>query len=220
MIAALLGMALGACSNKPAPDELARAVSMGERPVAMEGYATFFNNTLGVTATVSRGIGTGKEAAQGAGGGKGGKRAERGQMPDISGMDAEEATAYMRARAAVGSPMPLVTLHLKLKNLSSTTFSVEIDDFNSDLGNFAVRPAILSLAPDQLAEPDPMISQLGVTSDDLSMVVTLKKLGRKETQIVHVRSLSPASGASPANLPPPSGPPTAPMTAPAPSGTP
>ena len=47
---------------------------------------------------------------------------------------------------------------------------------NSDLGNFAVRPSKISVSPGQTAEPDPMISQLGVTSDEFPVTVRLRKV--------------------------------------------
>lgn len=193
---ALIAVALLAgagCSEHRPPDELAQAVAMGEKPVAMKGEATFFGK-LHVTVTVSRGIGRGSMG--GGGGGGGGKRGggRRSEMPDISGMDNDEAMAYLRAKAAVGSPMPPVTLHLRIENTGADTVSVEVDDFDSDLGNFAVHPSTLAVAPTQVAEPDPMISQLGVTSDDIPVKVTLKLGTQKETQTVHVRSiLAPSS---------------------------
>ena len=98
--------------------------------------------------------------------------------------------AYLRAKAAVGSPMPPVTLNLQLGNLAKDTLSVEVLDFNSDLGNFAVHPSTLSLAPEQTSEPDPMISQLGVTSDSIPVKITLRLNGVKETKTVEVKSVS------------------------------
>ncbi len=186
----VLGWALGGagCSGRRPPDELARAVTMGERPVAMEGTASFFGGALTATATISRGIGHGLAGGQG---GRRGGPGSRSDIPDISGMDNDEAMAYIKAKTAVGSPLPPVTLHLRLKNVGPATFSVEILDFESDLGNFAVTPSLLSLAPDQTAEPDPMISQLGVTSDDIpiKVVLSMGKGGKRETQIIHVKSL-------------------------------
>jgi hypothetical protein len=179
------GLVGGGCSGRRPPDELAQAVKMGERPVAMLGTSTFFGGTVEATATISRGIGRGLPNQGGRKGGGNG----RSEVPDVSGMDNDEAMAYIRAKTAVGSPLPPVTLHLKLKNLGKTVFSVEILDFDSDMGNFAVSPALLSLAPDEMAEPEPMISQLGVTSDDIPVKVTLRKNGVKETQLIHVKSL-------------------------------
>jgi hypothetical protein len=82
-----------------------------------------------------------------------------------------------------------VTLRLRLENDGAETVSVDIADFDSDLGNFAVHPEVLSLAPGQVAEPDPMISQLGVTADDIPVTVTLKRGGKSETRVIAVKSL-------------------------------
>ena len=104
--------------------------------------------------------------------------------------------AYMRAKAAVGSPKTPVTLHLKIENKSKQIASVDVLDFESDLGNFAVHPELLSVAPEQVSEPDPMISQLGVTSDEIPVKVSLKMAGKTETQTVLVKNLleNPAPG--------------------------
>ncbi len=115
--------------------------------------------------------------------------ANRTDLPDIGGMEQEEAEAYIKAKVAIGSPLPPVTLHLRVENLSEKKLAVEIDDFSSDLGNFAVQPGTLVLEPFKASEPDPMISQLGVTSDEIPVRVTLKMGGVKETRTVLVRSL-------------------------------
>jgi len=67
---------------------------------------------------------------------------------------------------------------------------VDIQEVNSDLGNFAVQPELLSLAPDQTGEPDPMISQLGVTSDEIPVKVTLSVAGKSESRTILVKSLA------------------------------
>lgn len=227
------------CAEHRPPDELANAVEMGERPVAMKGEATFFNGRITAVVTISRGIGRGYGPAEGKrkkhaapspgtpgaaglpdvaagdrgaagngqqrtgpGGPAGGVSASatpdvnisasggaRSEMPDINGMEQEEATAYIRAKIAIGSPLPPVTLHLKLQNLGAEKTSVEIDDFDSDLGNFAVQPGSLTIAAQEVGEPEPMISQLGVTSDEIPVKVTLKSGGKKETQTILVKSL-------------------------------
>lgn len=243
--ALLCALALGAggCAERRPPDELAQAVTMGERPVAMQGSQTFFGGRVATTVTISRGIGkgfsggnqhkrtklTGSSATVGlpgtvgggngmigqgvqgvSGGGSAGAAiggpptgpvagmpdaagqmpATRTDLPDIGGMEQEEAEAYIKAKVAIGSPLPPVTLHLRIENLSGEKLAVEIDDFSSDLGNFAVQPGTLVLEPLKSGEPDPMISQLGVTSDEIPVRVTLKMGKAKETHTVLVRSLS------------------------------
>ena len=159
---------------------------MGERPVAMQGEKAFFDSQIVATVTVSRGIGRGIAGGGGSGGGPGGARGGRGNRggggrsgppPDMAGMEPEQAVAYQNARMALGSPLPPVTTRLKLENRSQEALEIEILEVNSVLGNFAVRPAKLTIAPGQTAEPDPMISQLGVTSDEIPVKVSLRKVG-------------------------------------------
>jgi hypothetical protein len=130
-------------------------------------------------------------------------------MPDVSSMSNEDAMAYIRAKAAVGSPMPPVTMHLKFENKSKQNVTVDVLDFESDLGNFAVHPELLTLTPDQISEPDPMISQLGVTSDEIPVKVSLKFDGKTETQTVIVKNLLENQTDNP---PTPSAAPAAPAT--------
>jgi hypothetical protein len=193
-------LAFTGCESPP-KDVFAEAAAGGEKPVAMSGAADFFAGKLTATVTVSRGIGRkggGPNAdpggARGArrGGGGGGDRPHGGGAPDLSTMEPDEAESYLRARLAMGSPLPPVTTHLKLENHGTEAVEVEITEVSSDLGNFAVRPAKLTLAPGQTGEPDPMISQLGVTSDEILVKVALRIAGAKETHALAVKSLRTA----------------------------
>jgi hypothetical protein len=225
--AASLALIVG-CQERRPTDELAKAVTMGERPVAMKGTASFFNGKVVATVTISRGIGRGRKAAAakeadeatkikksnsgenaflGGGDGTGGGSSpeqvdqhrgilgslrgggDKNEMADISSMDNDEAMAYLRAKAAVGSPMPPVTIRLSIENTSTEAISVNIMDFNSDLGNFAVHPDVLKLAAGQKISPDPMISQLGVTSDEIPVQIRLKIGTKSDTQTVLVKNL-------------------------------
>lgn len=181
-LACLSALALSGCGGGRPSDELAQAVQMGERPVAMRGTSAFFAGQVEATITISRGIGKGLGSGKHRGG-------DRQEMPDISGMENEDAMIYLRSKAAVGSPLPPVTLHLKLHNTGKDAVSVEVIDFDSDLGNFAVHPSVLSLAPDQTSEPDAMVSQLGVSSDIIPVKVTLRIGKAKESQLVQVRNV-------------------------------
>jgi hypothetical protein len=190
-IALLAGLVLteSGCKTERPPDQLKEAVAIGERPVAMSGASDFFGGQMNVVVTISRGIGRGTDGGAGGSGGgrhKGGGKAEE---PDYANLDNDQLMAYVQAKAAVGSPMPPVTMHLKVENKTKQTMSVDVLDFESDLGNFAVHPETLSMAPDQVAEPDPMISQLGVTSDEIPVKVILKSAGKSETQTILVKSL-------------------------------
>jgi hypothetical protein len=85
--------------------------------------------------------------------------------------------------------MAPVTIHLKLQNRTPGDLKVGIEEMNSDLGNFAVEPDTLILNGGETAEPTPMISQLGVTSNALPFKVTLSLGGENETQIITVKDL-------------------------------
>ena len=93
------------------------------------------------------------------------------------------------ARRAAGSPMPPVTLRVKLENKGTEPVEVEVTEVNSELGNFAVRPKTLTIAPGQVGELDPMISQLGVTSDEIPLKLNVRVGTKRENQIVTIKSL-------------------------------
>jgi hypothetical protein len=97
------------------------------------------------------------------------------------------------------SPIPPINLWLQLTSTASHPLKVEIVDFNSDLGNFAVQPEQMVLTPGQSVEAEPMISRLGVTSLKIPVTVTLRLDGKTET---HVLTLQPVDRASPSPLTP------------------
>jgi len=189
-----------------------------ERPVAMRGEATFLEGKVGALATVSRGFDRGVRPGPG-GRGKGGKPGPAGQpegvyedgsrrkrddagafteVYNIGGYgDSEEEQKeamqdYMRqarARRAAGSPMPPVTLKVAFENKGTTPLEIEIIEVNSDLGNFAVRPAKLALAAGEKGVLEPMVSQLGVTSDEIPLKLAIRSGGKKELQVVLVKNI-------------------------------
>ncbi len=187
LAAAALAVALaGAGCSHPVHDQLADAVATGEHPVAMKGVGTFFDGQLAATVTVSNGVGHGFHPG---GGGRHDAGGDNGGLSGKDRMNDDQAMAYIRARGALGSPLPPISLHLILENKSKAIYQVEILEMNSDLGNFAVEPDLLSLAPGQTGQPDPMISQLGVTSDEIPVKVTLRLGGKTESQSILVKSL-------------------------------
>ncbi|MSU69218.1 MAG: hypothetical protein EXS39_00265 [Opitutaceae bacterium] len=198
--AALLLLALAAAGCATEHRRLAYDPSgKGERPVAMKGSDRFFDGQIDAVMTVSRGFG------RNLGGGevqRGGHRVDEGpNLSEVFGIElADEKTNYqevlekMRALEVRGSRLPPVVLRLFLKNHAKETVEVEILEINSDLGNFAARPEKLSLAPEQLAEPDPMNSLLGVTSDEIAVKLVLRARGKTETKSVRVKTLLTADG--------------------------
>jgi hypothetical protein len=207
---ALTSLLSTGCSNRIERDMMAEAVTAGERPVAMRGESSWFEGKLGATATVSRGFErVGKDGSTG----KVGPRNNKGddldtgrRRKDSDGItevystgfgDSEEdqkeaMKEYYRmamARRAQGSPMPPVTLRVQFENRGSEPIEVGISEVNSELGNFAVRPEKLTIAPGEKGALEPMVSQLGVTSDDIPVRISIRVGGKKETQIVSVKNI-------------------------------
>jgi hypothetical protein len=184
-LAASLAAALlsGGCASK-SDDEMTKGVVSGERPVAMEGSAPFFGGKVIAKVTVSRGVGKGLKS----GGKRGGEKATY------------DAYANSEGKLTLGSPLPPVTLHLLLSNTGTEEVSVKMLDFNSELGNFVIDPDILKIPPGQTAEPTPMVSQLGVSSDELPFSVRLEVGNTREEHTIAVRNLletaKPANGSS------------------------
>lgn len=179
-----------------------------ERPVAMKGEGTFLEGKLAAVATVSRGFDRGVAAGRGGRGraglsdeeyGRRGKRDDAGaftEVYNIYGDSEEEQKEAMeeyvrqaRARRAAGSPMPPVTLRVQFENKGATPLEIEVTDVNSDLGNFAVRPLKLVIPPGEKGMLDPMVSQLGVTSDEIPVQLVIRLAGKKESQVVTVKSV-------------------------------
>jgi hypothetical protein len=89
--------------------------------------------------------------------------------------------------------MPPVTLKVAFENRGTEPIEIEVLDVNSDLGNFAVRPPKLTIAPGASGSLDPMISQLGVTSDEIPLKLALRTGGKKEQQVLVIKNVLGAS---------------------------
>ena len=197
------------CGTPTQRDLMVEAVNSGERPVAMKGDGALFDGKIAAVATVSRGFERGgKPGARGPGGPKGledeldGNRKRRDSdgitevystgFGDSEEEQKEAMKEYIRmamARRAQGSPMPPVTLRVQFENRGPEPIEIEVTDVNSELGNFAVRPPKLTLAAGEKGSLDPMVSQLGVTSDEIPVKVSVRMGGKKETQTIAVKNI-------------------------------
>lgn len=204
------------CGSHTQRDLMVDAVNTGERPVAMKGEGTLLDGKLSALATVSRGFErSGKGGPRGGpggprrpGGGDGDeldpnarKRRDSDGIADVYTIggfgDSEEEQKeamqeYVRmamARRAQGSPMPPVTLRVAFENKGSSPLEIEVTDVNSELGNFAVRPPKLTIAPGEKGLLEPMVSQLGVSSDEIPLQVSVRYAGKKETQVIVVKNI-------------------------------
>jgi hypothetical protein len=199
---------LAGCNSHSGPRDLMMEEATKqsvERPVAMRGEGAFLDGKVTALATVSRGFDRGPGAGKVGKGsafddGRRSKRDEAGaftEVYNIGGGDSEEEqkeamAEYMRqarARRAAGSPMPPVTLRVLFENKGAEEIELEVTEVNSDLGNFAVRPPKLKLAPGEKGVLEPMISQLGVTSDEIPLKLAVRAGGKKEQQVVIVKNV-------------------------------
>jgi hypothetical protein len=208
-LAALLLAASGCGSTNTPRDLMMEEATKGgdERPVAMRGESTFMEGKLAVYATVTRGFSRGADANRNQKKGQslapddGRKKDDVGAFSEVynfggrgdSEEEQKEAMAdYLRqarARRAAGSPMPPVTLKVAFENKGTEPVEIEITEVNSILGNFAVRPPKLSLAAGGNGVLEPMISQLGVTSDEIPLTVVIRQGGKREQQRILVKNV-------------------------------
>lgn len=190
-----------------------------ERPVAMRGEGTFLEGKVAALVTVTRGFDRGNRPGPGGRSGRGRpgdddniyddnrrkRRDDVGAFTEVYNIggygDSEEEQKeamqdYLRmarARRAAGSPMPPVTLRVLFENKGTAPLELEVTEVNSDLGNFAVRPPKLTIAPGEKGMLEPMISQLGVTSDEIPLKLALRTGGKREQQVVVVKNILAAS---------------------------
>jgi hypothetical protein len=167
LAAASIALALGGpgCMHSD-NDEMTNAVVSGEKSVSMEGNESFFGGKVAVKVTLSRGIGRGLHKAAGK---------DKGDYT-------YQKYADNSSKSLLGSPLPPVTLHLILTNRGLDSVTITMVDFVSDMGNFAVDPDTLTIGPGLTAEPTPMVSELGVSSDSMPFKVTLKYGATRETK--------------------------------------
>lgn len=213
-----LTLTVGGCNSHNGPRDLMMEEATKqsvERPVAMRGEGTFLDGKVSALATVSRGFDRGVRGGRGVKGdrpGEGVFQEGRRRKDDDAGAftevyniggygdseeDQKEAMAdyirQARARRAAGSPMPPVTLRVLFENKGTEPLELEVTEVNSDLGNFAVRPPKLTIAPGEKGVLEPMVSQLGVTSDEIPLKLAVRVGGKKEQQVVIVKNIIAAS---------------------------
>ena len=211
-VSLIAGLVLAAgCGSQSVPRDLMleeASKAPVERPVAMRGEGTFLEGKVAALATVSRGFDRGARPRRGSGRPGEGVYDENRRRRDDAGAftevyniggygDSEEEQKeamqdyirQARARRAAGSPMPPVTLRVLFENKGTEPLELEVTEVNSYLGNFAVRPPKLTIAPGEKAVLDPMISQLGVTSDEIPLKLAVRTGGRKEEQVVVVKNV-------------------------------
>lgn len=92
---------------------------------------------------------------------------------------------------------PGVQLRLRLTNHRDVPIVVEVVDFNSDLGDFVVQPAQITVQPGESVEADPMVSRLGVGAEEIPLIVKLRIDGRSDQQVLALKTVKEEALAAP-----------------------
>jgi hypothetical protein len=92
---------------------------------------------------------------------------------------------------------PRLALTFFFINRGPQPLTLTIADVNSLLGNFAARPASLTLAPGERATVDPMLSNLESNFDGLDVTISLRFGKQTETKVLQLRRVDTAPPARP-----------------------
>lgn len=219
LAACSLGLLLvfAGCSSGPGPGGLreGRTGARGKAPTPMAGQDRFFDGQI--LAEISVGTEGLPEAGPGEGGGErdSGVRSRRGggggrmniaggggavggnisgglpfgggrQPRSAGGPGGLQAGPRPRAGGGMGRP---VMIHLRFTNQGVAAVTLRIDDFASPLGNFAVRPEQLVLAPGQSLETEPMSSQLGGAFSETDATLALRLGSRAEKKTFRLKAV-------------------------------
>lgn len=90
----------------------------------------------------------------------------------------------------MGSMGPAEMIHLQFTNHGSERVVLNIVDFVSPLGNFAVQPEKLTLAPGESLEVEPMSSRLGGSVTEVEVTLGLHLAGKMEKKVIVLRAVS------------------------------
>ncbi len=98
------------------------------------------------------------------------------------------------SRFGLGGGGRPVMIHLRFTNRTNAKVDLYINDFVSPLGNFAVRPEMLTLEPGQSLETEPMTSQLAGSFTEAMATLVLRLNGKTEKQVLSLKQVVAAAG--------------------------
>jgi hypothetical protein len=178
------GVFLGGCSSQPDYVPENTPEQQAERPT-MQGQEAFFDGKLFVEANLGRGFRLRqvrkKDFQSRAGLGDG--------FTDVYLLEEPEPEEQVYIPRMANSTLPPVALRLRVTNGTDAPADVEFLHCDSSLGNFAVRPEHLTIAPGESGLPDPMTSLLGVMNNEIQLKVGLRLAGKSESKIVTLKVL-------------------------------
>jgi hypothetical protein len=227
----LLGFAAceGERPNRPPPGAMGSNDGGRAAIQRMEAQGMFFDGRIEIEALLApAGVKWSRDAESGSGGGSsrpgrgggfrgglsmgggggGGRGGGRGHGGGGGGGPPEGSaeSSVQRAPPIQASNLPPIQLRLRLTNHGDTPADVEVVDFDSALGNFVVEPPQITVKPAESVEAEPMVSRLGISTQEIPLTVKLRVGGRTEQQVLMLRVAKEPAPASPppaAPLPPP-----------------
>lgn len=158
----------------------------------------------------SKGGGGGISGGFGGGGGGGGHGGRHGGGGRGGGPPPDATDAGGQAAPIHASNQPGIQLRLRLTNHGAEPLVVEVLDFDSELGDFVVEPTKIELPPGKPVEADPMVSRLGMSTDEIPLTIKLKIDERLDGGVLMLRAIKEPPPAPPSAAPaaaPPAPPP-------------
>ncbi len=134
------------------------------------------------------------------GGGMGGGRGGGGGGDEMAGSRGGPGSDDGPRPNIHASNEPPVRLHLRLTNHGTEPVDVEVTDFDSDLGNFVVQPAKVTVPAGGSIEVNPMTSRLGVKADEIPLIVAMRVAGQTEKQTLTLK-VKPSAATPPTPAP-------------------
>jgi hypothetical protein len=202
-IFALIASALftAACTTQRVADEASIADAKKVIPPSMVAEAGFFEGKLLVEANLGRGF----RPRMVRPGWKSRNNDNTFSSPFYTDEAAreiaeeeEESVFIPRMR---NSTLPPVALRLRVSNLTAAPLQIEFIECKSYLGNFAVRPERITIAPGESGQPDPMVSLLGVSGKEIPVTVTLLLGDKRDTHTLVLVAVKRGPESSPAANP-------------------
>jgi hypothetical protein len=185
---------LTGCTSQRVADEASIAEAKRIMIPTMGAETGFFNDQLLVEANLGRGFRPRMV--------KPGWKSRGGENAFATTIYSDEAAREIAEEEEEGmfiprmrnSTLPPVALRLRVHNLTTAPLEVEFIECKSYLGNFAVRPEKITIAAGESGQPDPMVSLLGVSGQEIPVTITLRLGDKRET---HTVILVPIKAAAP-----------------------
>ncbi|MGC4073372.1 MAG: hypothetical protein QM760_12820 [Nibricoccus sp.] len=190
---------MAACSSQRVADEASLAEAKKVPPPTMAAEHQFFDGAVLVEVNLGRGF-RARMVKPGWKPRDGNAFGTTIYADEAAREAAEEEESELFIPRMRNSTLPPVALRLRVTNLGTAPIEIGFVECKSYLGNFAVRPEKITIAPGESGQPDPMVSLLGVSGEEIPVTITLLLGGKRETQTIIMVPIkqAPATPTAPA----------------------